>query len=262
GRRVPRAGRPQSAGPARRAARPGRSVAAGTRRGAGDDAPGRRQAPRRARGRGSRRHVVARAREAPPPQRRPDQRRRRPVDPAVRPGAGADPRRPPTGSRGDRHVRRLRLRHLHPHDAGEALAGADRPGVHREVLRRRRADVGLGGRLEGPLVDGRRGAARLGPARPRGRPAAPAVVHLAQLPARDAGDVRLERRAPGRAAAGEALEGHLRHRAGGAGREADRHPRRLRARQRDARRRLPGLAGDPVEPEVGAGDGRGRGRRL
>ena len=49
-----------------------------------------------------------------------------------------------------------------------------------------------------------------------------------------------------------ALQGDLRHRAGRGDGQADRHPRRLRCRQRGARGHLNGLAADPVRPQDAA----------
>ena len=73
--------------------------------------------------------------------------------------------------------------------------------------------------------------------------------------------VRLGSGAPGQAGRRAPVQGHLRHRAGRAGREADCHPRRLRARQHhgaDGQRRL---AGGHLQPQDPAGN-RGSSSRL
>ena len=171
--------------------------------------------------------------------------------PPVPPGAGGRPHRPetrPWNTPCPRPRRPTRRRPPSSTSATSARAprscggGADDAHVRPPLLRRRRARVRLDGGRAGALEHGRRGRARLGPARARGRPAAPARLHLAQLPARDAGDVRLVGREAGRAAGRAGLAGDVRDRAGGRalrsrppGREADRDPLRLRAR-RDARR--------------------------
>ena len=82
------------------------------------------------------------------------------------------------------------------------------------------------------------------------------LAELAQLLCRP-GTVRLEPRETRRAAEGTGLEGDVRDRARGLGRQADRAARRLPAGQRDVQRHQPGAAADPVQPQVGAGDRRG-----
>ena len=89
--------------------------------------------------------VRQRPREAALPQRRADQRHRRPLDQpattACGPQALADLKTALEGDSMSQH-QRLRLHHLHPDHAGAALAGDHRPGVH-PALHGPRPGVGL-----------------------------------------------------------------------------------------------------------------------
>ena len=163
----------------------------------------------------------------------PDQRDRRPLDQPLRPGPRARARRPQTSTGGhDRGQALVRLHDLHQDHARAAVEGADRARLHRALLGHR-------------------------PSTPTGRPGSPMTWHQRGVTIADPEQVVLESdpsagcptrgtrsrpswprrsdstttraRAPrGRAA----VEGDLRHRAARrrAG-QADRRPRRLRARQ-------------------------------
>ncbi len=210
------AGRPASPATARPAARAQRPEPARAVRRPRPGAAVGDQAPRRAAGRRPGRHQLARPGEAAPPQRRPDQRHRRPVAEPLSAGARRGARRSETHLGGEHRGRDVvRLRHLYQDHARAAVAGTDRAGIHVALLEYRPA-VRLAGRLAG-AVEGRSRRGVRGPrhARARGQAVRAPLVHLAQLSAGPPGTVRLERRAARRVAQGAALQGDLRPRAGG-----------------------------------------------